>query len=112
FTVLAPHQAAAVRPIAGGEWQDLSGGRVDPRVPYLARLPGGHEIVLFFYDGPASRAVAFEGLLRSGERLAGRLRELLRGDDEPQLAHIATDGETYGHHHRNGDMALAYALRL
>jgi len=24
--------------------------------------------------------------------------------------HIATDGETYGHHHKHGDMALAYAL--
>ena len=24
--------------------------------------------------------------------------------------HIATDGETYGHHHPHGDMALAYAL--
>lgn len=112
FTVLAPHQAEAVRALSGGEWHDVSGGRVDPRVPYLAHLPNGHEMVLFFYDGPASRAVAFEGLLRSGERLAGRMRELLRPGDEPQLAHIATDGETYGHHHRHGDMALAYALRL
>ena len=112
FTILAPHQAGAVRALTGGEWQDVTGGRVDPRVPYLARLPGGREIVLFFYDGPASRAVAFEGLLRNGERFAGRLRDLLRPDDAAQLAHIATDGETYGHHHRHGDMALAYALRL
>lgn len=112
YTILAPHQAGAVRALTGGDWQDVSGGRVDPRVPYLARLPGGREIVLFFYDGPASRAVAFEGLLRNGERFAGRLRDLLRPDDAAQLAHIATDGETYGHHHRHGDMALAYALRL
>ena len=25
--------------------------------------------------------------------------------------HVATDGETYGHHHAHGDMALAYALQ-
>ena len=31
-------------------------------------------------------------------------------DDSPRLVHIATDGESYGHHHRNGDMALAHAL--
>lgn len=112
FTILAPHQAAAVRALSGGDWHDVTGGRVDPRVPYLARLPGNREIVLYFYDGPPSRAVAFEGLLRNGERFAGRLRELLRPGDDLQLAHIATDGETYGHHHRHGDMALAYALRL
>jgi hypothetical protein len=26
--------------------------------------------------------------------------------------HVATDGESYGHHHKHGEMALAYALRL
>jgi hypothetical protein len=74
-------------------------------------LPSGREIVLFFYDGPLAQAVAFEDLLRDGRRFAETLAGSL-GDspDEPRLAHIATDGETYGHHHRHGEMALAYAL--
>jgi hypothetical protein len=57
--------------------------------------------------------VAFEGLLRSGDRFAGRLLQMFNDEREwPQLGHIATDGETYGHHHRHGDMALARALRV
>ena len=96
-----------------GGWIDVSGSRVDPTRPYLCRLPSGREITLFFYDGPISRAVAFEGLLRSGDRFAGRLTDMFDGRrDWPQLGHIATDGETYGHHHRYGDMALARALRV
>jgi alpha-amylase/alpha-mannosidase (GH57 family) len=111
FTVLAPSQAGAVRRIGDTAWTDVSGARIDPLRPYLQRLPSGREIILFFYDGPASRAVAFEGLLKNGERFANRLLGLFRaGSDDVQLAHIATDGETYGHHHRHGDMALAYAL--
>ncbi len=66
---------------------------------------------MFFYDGPVSRAVAFEGLLNNGEAFASRLAGILSDQrDGPQLAHIATDGETYGHHHAHGDMALAYAI--
>ncbi len=137
FTILAPHQAARVRPLAdvppdpgvpGGPeaeaepeaspavaegWMDVSGGRIDPTRPYLCRLPSGREIVLFFYDGPISRAVAFEGLLRSGDRFASRLLQMYNHERAwPQLGHIATDGETYGHHHRHGDMALARALQV
>ncbi|MBI4916681.1 MAG: DUF3536 domain-containing protein [Acidobacteria bacterium] len=111
FTVLAPHQAARVRRVGGREWTDVSGGRVDPTQAYLARLPSGRSIVLFFYDGPVSRAVAFERLLDRGEDLVRRIAGTF--DDRrgrAQLAHIATDGETYGHHHRFGDMALAFAL--
>jgi alpha-amylase/alpha-mannosidase (GH57 family) len=113
FTVLSPHQASRVRPLGGRHWRDVSGGRIDPTMPYLQRLPAGRRMVLFFYDGPISRAVAFEGLLSNGEQFAQRL---LSGFSEArpwpyQLVHIATDGETYGHHHRHGDMALAYALR-
>jgi alpha-amylase/alpha-mannosidase (GH57 family) len=113
FSILSPHQANRVRPIGGRHWRDVSGGRIDPTVPYVQRLPSGRSITLFFYDGPISRAVAFEGLLTNGEHFAQRL---LSGFSEArtsqaQLVHIATDGETYGHHHRYGDMALAYALR-
>jgi alpha-amylase/alpha-mannosidase (GH57 family) len=111
FTVLAPNQADATRRIGGQEWTDVNGGRIDPTRPYVQRLPSGREITVFFYDGPASRAVAFEGLLKNGERFAHRLLGLFHeGGSATQLAHIATDGETYGHHHRHGDMALSYAL--
>ncbi|MEO5509958.1 MAG: DUF3536 domain-containing protein, partial [Longimicrobiales bacterium] len=111
FTVLAPYQADAVRRIGESEWSDVGGGRIDTSRAYLCKLPSGREISLFFYDGPVSRAVAFEGLLKSGELLANRVLGLLRDEPRPMLAHIATDGETYGHHHRHGEMALAYALR-
>ena len=111
FTILAPHQAARVRPIGADKWQDVDGGKIDPTMAYTVYLPSGRRIGLFFYDGPISRAVAFERLLRSGESFA---QQLLGGFSDkrawPQMVHVATDGETYGHHHRFGDMALAYAL--
>jgi alpha-amylase/alpha-mannosidase (GH57 family) len=111
FTILAPHQAGRVRKIGGRSWKDVSGGRIDPTRAYLAKLPSGKRINLFFYDGPISRAVAFEQLLNSGEQFASRLKSGFSDRrDWPQLMHIATDGETYGHHHRHGDMALSYAL--
>ena len=111
FTILAPHQAGRVRRIGDSAWHDFSGGRIDPTRAYEQRLPSGRKIALFFYDGPVSRAVAFEGLLSRGENLANRLLGVFSENrQDAQLAHIATDGESYGHHHRFGDMALAYAL--
>jgi alpha-amylase/alpha-mannosidase (GH57 family) len=112
FTILAPHQALQVRRLGDESWTDVADGTVDPTMPYRVALPSGASIAVFFYDGPVSRAVAFERLLATGERFAERLAGAFRADGErPQLVHIATDGETYGHHHRHGDMALAYALR-
>jgi alpha-amylase/alpha-mannosidase (GH57 family) len=111
FTILAPHQAGRIRRIGGRAWRDISGGRIDPTMAYEQRLRSGRKIALFFYDGPISRGVAFEGLLSGGEHLANRLLGAFSEDRHwPQLVHIATDGESYGHHHRFGDMALAYAL--
>lgn len=112
FTILAPSQAARVRKLKhGARWKDVTGARIDPKRPYLVKLPNGSEINVFFYDGPISRAVAFEKLLDSGEQFAQRLMSGFAEDGtSDQLMHIATDGESYGHHHKYGDMALAYAL--
>lgn len=111
FTVLAPHQAAAVREGAAGAWAGVTDGRIDPKRPYLCRLPSGRTIALFFYDGPIAHDLAFGGLLRNGEGFARRLAgSFSAAPARAELVHVATDGETYGHHHRFGEMALAYAL--
>lgn len=108
FTVLAPHQAFRVRS-PGGEWEDPAWALETGRA-YRHRLPSGRHIAIFFYDGALARDVAFGGVLEDGVGFAGRLRGLALGGDPPTLGHIATDGESYGHHHRHGEMALARAL--
>lgn len=110
FTILAPRQAKRARKIGDKRWREVSDSKIDPRHPYRCTLPSGDTITLFFYDGPASQGVAFEGLLHSGEHFAGRLLDIFHDSEEPQLVHIATDGETYGHHHPGGDLGLAYCI--
>lgn len=98
FTILSPYQAKTP---------------IDPTQPYIVKLPSGRTITVFFYNGPVSQAVAFERLLEDGERFAQRLGHGFNAASTypDQLAHIATDGETYGHHHRHGEMALSYAVQ-
>ncbi|MGZ4807985.1 MAG: DUF3536 domain-containing protein [Thermoanaerobaculia bacterium] len=109
FTILEPHQAFRYREIGEKKWSESLG--IDPTMPYRCTLPSGRTIAIFFYDGPVSRAVAFESLLSRGENLAKRLIAAFSATRKhDQIVNIATDGETYGHHHRYGDMALAYAL--
>jgi alpha-amylase/alpha-mannosidase (GH57 family) len=111
FTILAPRQAKRVRKRGSRSWQDVSGDRVDPSRAYLVQLPSRKTITVFFYDGPISQGVAFERLLDNGQRFADRLMSGFSDARQwPQLVHIATDGESYGHHHRFGEMALSYAL--
>ena len=128
FVVLAPHQCARIRSLKGGDdvqlsfeslghpeeqgWIETPDASVDTTRSYLVRLKDNRSIAAFFYDGPRSRAIAFEGLLDSGENFVNRLMEgFSENSDRAQLVHVATDGETYGHHHRYGDMALAWALK-
>ena len=111
FTILAPRQAKRVRKIGGRNWRDVESEQIDPTMAYRLRLPSRRIINLFFYDGLISRGVAFEHLLDNGERFAQRLLGAFNAERTwPELVNIATDGETYGHHHRHGEMALTYVL--
>ncbi len=111
FTVLAPHQARRMRPLGAEAWEVVD-ERVDPSRPYLWQGPRGLRLVLFFYDGPISRAIAFGDALDRGERLVEHLTKGFTDDrDGAQLVHCATDGESYGHHKAFGDMALAAAIQ-
>ena len=124
YALLAPGQAARVRPIRGDNaaqksqragsasvgWQDVSDGSIDPRRPYHYVHPdgSGRSIALFFYDGAVSRSVAFEGSLASSSGLVDRFERASAGSGS--LVHAVTDGESYGHHFKFGDRCLAYAL--
>lgn len=111
FTLLAPRQAKRMRPLNSVFWCDVADGSIDTTMPYLVRLPCGENITVFFYNGDIAHDVAFGGLLHNGEAYQRRLFAAIPdGRERPPLITVATDGETYGHHHRFSDMALACAL--
>ncbi len=112
FAILSPYQAQRVRWIGNGEWIDVSDGTIDPGIAYRYshRDGSGRSIALFFYDGPIARAIAFENVLVSSQTLTGRLLEGRGGLG--RIVHVATDGESYGHHFRHGELTLAHALHV
>jgi alpha-amylase/alpha-mannosidase (GH57 family) len=111
FTVLAPRQARATRKIGETDWDSVNDKSVNTRKPYVCNLPSGKKIAVFFYNGDISQSIAFNGLLNDGRRFADDLLGSFdKHDAGPQLVHVATDGETYGHHHKHGEMALAFCL--
>jgi predicted glycosyl hydrolase (DUF1957 family) len=73
-------------------------------------LPGGESITIFFYNGSLATDVAFNNLLSDGNNFMRRILHAKSTHNEPELIHLATDGETYGHHHRYGEMGLAACL--
>lgn len=111
FVILAPRQARRVRRLGENDWIDVDAASLDTRRPYLLELPSGRGMSVFFYDDDISRGVSFGRLLESGDRFYDRLRGAFDPDsDEPRIVNIATDGETFGHHKKFGEMALAYCL--
>jgi hypothetical protein len=110
FTILSPHQARRIRRDERN-WENVDKGRMDTTRPYLCRLPSGRTIALFFYHGPTAGDVASGSILQNGEVFAKKMAWIFtESKEDHQLAHVATDGETFGHHHHYTDMALAYCL--
>jgi alpha-amylase/alpha-mannosidase (GH57 family) len=118
YLILSPFQALRVRPFGGKKWVDVSQGRIDTTRPYRCFIKDSSGIKLsdqfidiFFYNGIISKEIAFGDLLRDSNAFCNRFAQFYQeSKGRPQLIHIATDGETYGHHKKFGEMALAYAL--
>lgn len=115
YTILSPYQALKFRKLGDKDWTDVSWGNIDPARAYryyIKSAPGKY-IDLFFYDGAISKSVAFDEILKDGNKFVRRLKEGISDNrNYPQLINIATDGESYGHHTKFGDMALSYVLRV
>jgi len=113
FTILSPFQARRFR-VDGGEWTDCGQGTIPTGRAYRYVTKSGRSVAVFFYDGGLARGIAFERLLGDAGHVVDAIDRSFRGRaapaDEPWLVHTATDGESYGHHFRFGDMALAAAF--
>jgi alpha-amylase/alpha-mannosidase (GH57 family) len=111
FTILAPHQAAAWKADGEDTWHSNVAEPLDTRVAYRFEHPdgSGRSIAVFYYDGELARGIAFENLGSSADRYLAAFAERHSGDDA-HVVHAATDGETYGHHHKFSDLGLAFAL--
>ncbi len=107
FTVLAPHQAHRVRH-RNGRWHDVSAG-VDTTRAYEVRHSdgSGRALVVFFYEGVLAQWLAFAKEASAADAIVQRLAGVAPGGG---LAHAALDGETFGHHRKFGELALAYTL--
>lgn len=117
YVILAPHQArdrtanVSERDLGTrDELNQIAADSLDPGIPYLYRSPhGAGSIVIFLYDGPTSQAIAFQHLLKSSRDLVDTFD---RAADSRPMLNVATDGETYGHHFKFGDLCLAHALTV
>ncbi len=118
WIILSPTQAQSVRKLGGGAWKQVADGSIDTTRPYRcyvnkdrAKTPRPY-LDIFFFNAGLSGEISFGNLLNDGDRFAERLNQAFIPEEKrPQLVNVATDGETFGHHRKFGDMALAYALR-
>ncbi len=115
YTILAPTQADMIRADGQEAWRDVSSGDIPTGRPYYWKGKRG-KVAIFFYHEQASRAIAFEHLLRNASTFADRIERAAEHNrkqisEHPPLVLLATDGESYGHHEPMGDMCLAYLTK-
>ncbi len=109
YTVLMPTQAARVR-VPGGKWRAVTPSALDTSKAYYVSLPGGGRMTVVFGHFDLSHQVAFGDTLADGDVLADAMAASLPGEGDGIVLLVA-DGETYGHHHRFGDLGVAWATR-
>ncbi|HEX8459320.1 MAG TPA: DUF3536 domain-containing protein [Pyrinomonadaceae bacterium] len=121
YVILSPFQAERVRPRGSETWLSIVDGQMDTTIPYryLHRDGSGRSLAVFFYDGALAKAIAFDGALASSHMLLERFERRAheadannRGGSGGRLVHVATDGESYGHHFKFGERCLAYGLEV
>lgn len=113
YVILSPAQAARWRPMGESRWITPVEAELDPRRPYRfylkdaqGRRQSDRGIDVCFYHAPISRGISFQHYLRDAGVLASRIADAAAGFPEPLIL-IATDGESFGHHEKFGDMCLA-----
>jgi len=113
YTILDPSQALKVRKSITMEWEDVSGGRINTRMPYrfYSKEKNGKYIDLFFYDGPLSKGIAFDDVVFDAKRLMDKIDSAnIKNIEQDQLISMAVDGETFGHHKQFTERTIAYLL--
>jgi alpha-amylase/alpha-mannosidase (GH57 family) len=98
FTILAPYQIH---------------GHHGSGMPVRWTGASSRSLAIVPYDGSLAGDVAFGGLLQNAPALADRLVPARHANDpHPRCTTLATDGETFGHHHKSGDSTLTEALAI
>lgn len=112
YTILDPSQAEKIRKIGTNNWEEVIGGRVNPKLPYryFSKKQFGY-IDIFFYDGPLSKNLAFDDVVFDAKRLMDSIDSAkMNNYEEDQLIALAVDGETFGHHKHFTERTISFLL--
>ena len=111
YIILSPFQACKVRPLGKKKWTDVSTGNIDITMPYKQYSRDGRSINIFFYNHTISSAIGFEHLLTNSYLLVEKFQQFIWDANRPILISTCTDGESYGHHEKFGEMCLAHFIK-